>query len=426
AQLEQRSLKSEQETLQRKRRTTTLLVAVVASVLVSLIITLVLLLGHRAKRSRSTSLSWCTADCCLEHSAHLTQSMDTTAQPCQDFYAYVCGKWKPSADESYVSDVAGQMRSRLQRVNAIRLFNGTSKLPSFNRVSATFKSCIERGSGDQTSHVERLKVFMHARGIPWPQDPPDDVHPLDVLLDLDINWAIPVLFRTIFLKGRSNITVVIRSNRLTDAILGEEKLRGYFYEDADALLRITFGSSAIKMLPAVCYYQIEQRYGAASMLSGYITNHFLPRDKKIVSGLLKDLQEHVLAVLQRDRTEGAVEQVRSMRFRIWPSVSLESSLNRAFRDRQRTYFDFWIQTSNSLQSSLSRPLYNDIYGLPGLLDPFVDYSLLGNRLSISMNALSSPLYYRDGTRAINYGGLGWQVARTIFKSIEGMVSFPYL
>ncbi|KAG0429781.1 hypothetical protein HPB47_023303 [Ixodes persulcatus] len=446
-------------------------------------------MGSRAKLFRTDASSWCTADSCLEHAARLTESMDRTVQPCQDFYAYVCGKWKPYADETYISDVAGRMRASLQRANAIILFNGSSRQSSFKKVSATFKSCIERNSEDQASNIKKLKKFMFARGIPWPQDPPKDRHPLDVLLDLDINWSIPVLFKTRLFRNPL-VAVVVRSNSLTDVVLGDEKLREYFEEGSvkkrmsafytiytgetpsvgklqraqgiyvniiqkakiaivdtegfvrtnisdlqgptsaisnstntvaeDQLLEITFGSTATKMLPVVCYYQIEQRYGSAAMLTGYITNRFKTPNQDRVNDLLADLKYHVLAVLQKDQTEEVIHKVRSIRFRLWPSSSLENSLEKAFPSIQHAYIDFWRNTSASAGSSLGLQLYDDLYGLPGFLDPFVEYSPLDNILTISLNALSSPLYYNDSTRAIIYGGLGWQVARAIFKSTDGM------
>ncbi|EEC10074.1 hypothetical protein IscW_ISCW019578 [Ixodes scapularis] len=183
-----------------KKRTTAVIVLVAFSVFVTFAV-LWLSMGSRAKLFRTVALSWCTEDSCLEHAARLTESMDRTVQPCQDFYAYVCGKWKPNADETYISDVAGRMRASLLRANSIILYNGSSRQSSFKKVSATFKSCIERKSEDQASNIKKLKKFMFARGIPWPQDPPEDRHPLDVLLDLDINWGIPVLFKTRLLRN---------------------------------------------------------------------------------------------------------------------------------------------------------------------------------------------------------------------------------
>ncbi|KAM7311227.1 protein neuralized [Ixodes scapularis] len=211
-----------------KKRTTAVIVLVAFSVFVTFAV-LWLSMGSRAKLFRTVALSWCTADSCLEHAARLTESMDRTVQPCQDFYAYVCGKWKPYADETYISDVAGRMRASLLRANSIILYNGSSRQSSFKKVSATFKSCIERKSEDQASNIKKLKKFMFARGIPWPQDPPEDRHPLDVLLDLDINWGIPVLFKT-RLFSNPLVAVVVRSNSLTDVVLGDKKLREYFEE----------------------------------------------------------------------------------------------------------------------------------------------------------------------------------------------------
>ncbi|KAG0444113.1 hypothetical protein HPB47_014157 [Ixodes persulcatus] len=509
---------------------------------------IILLWTLRSKKPQAAVLSWCTADGCLEHAAVLTKSMDRSVQPCEDFYAYVCGNWKHgSLGIINISDAAGIVRARFQQANALMLFNGTSSLASFNRVAATFKSCIKRGNEDLPSNLRKLKSFMKARGIPWPYEAQGDRHPLDVLLDLDINWGLPVLFETRLFKDSPKISVVMRSNRLTDIILGEENLQGFFdkeiirnrmivfrpiyhhgeqnmkmlepvqdtYEyiiktlkiavvnsrgftrmtiDAlqgttsqtnsskntwlgllnkyfrndnhttltgstevvtnnaellkavndltktlqwkhilnvigfwfvefytnvaeDSLLAITFYNSAMKLLPMVCYYQIEQRYGAA-MLTGYVDDRFPKSSQDLVTRLLTNIKQYVISKLGQ-KNSGAADRVRQLNFRLWPSKSLESSLNKAFPNQWSLYIDFWNQTLGTKGRLLGLPEYDDLYDLPGLFDPIVDYMPLGNKLSISLSALSSPFYYREGTMAINYGGLGWQVARTAFRAARG-------
>ncbi|KAG0417572.1 hypothetical protein HPB47_005505, partial [Ixodes persulcatus] len=374
-QLEQRSLKADQET--QKRNKTAVPALVVISCVFLLSVMIILLWTLRSKKPQAAVLSWCTADGCLEHAAVLTKSMDRSVQPCEDFYAYVCGNWKHgSLGIINISDAAGIVRARFQQANALMLFNGTSSLASFNRVAATFKSCIKRGNEDLPSNLRKLKSFMKARGIPWPYEAQGDRHPLDVLLDLDINWGLP-----------------------------------------DSLLAITFYNSAMKLLPMVCYYQIEQRYGAA-MLTGYVDDRFPKSSQDLVTRLLTNIKQYVISKLGQ-KNSGAADRVRQLNFRLWPSKSLESSLNKAFPNQWSLYIDFWNQTLGTKGRLLGLPEYDDLYDLPGLFDPIVDYMPLGNKLSISLSALSSPFYYREGTMAINYGGLGWQVARTAFRAARG-------
>ncbi|CAN7988493.1 unnamed protein product, partial [Ixodes pacificus] len=413
-QLEQRSLKADQET--QKRNKTAMAAIVVISCVFLLSVMIILLRTLSSKKPQAAVLSWCTADGCLEHAALLTKSMDRSVQPCEDFYAYVCGNWKHgSLGIINISDVAGIVRARLQQANALMLFNGTSSLASFNRVAATFKSCIKRGNEDLPSNLRRLKSFMKARGIPWPYEARGDRHPLDVLLDLDINWGLPVLFETRLFKDSPKISVVMRSNRLTDIILGEESLQGFFDKEI-----IRNRISAMKLLPVVCYYQIEQRYGAA-MLTGYVDARFPKSSQDLVTRLLTNIKQYVISRLGQ-KNSGAADSVRQLNFRLWPSESLESSLNKAFPNQWSLYIDFWNQTLGTKGRLLGLPEYDDLYDLPGLFDPIVDYMPLGNKLSISLSALSSPFYYGDGIMAINYGGLGWQVARTAFRAAKGTVS----
>ncbi|KAG0429779.1 hypothetical protein HPB47_023301 [Ixodes persulcatus] len=141
---------------------------------------------------------WCTSDGCLQQAGYLQRSANTSVQPCQDFYSFVCHNWAPnrhSHQVEYIADVPAEMRNHWRLKNAALLFNGSLGPPSFERASAVFKACILRTEKDKTSDLEKFKKIMRDAGIPWPDDPSSEKHPLAVLLDLDANLGAPVWFK---------------------------------------------------------------------------------------------------------------------------------------------------------------------------------------------------------------------------------------
>ena len=57
-------------------------------------IVLAALLGHNLSNEEDECLNACTTATCLEATSFLMQGLDTSVDPCEDFYKYSCGNWE--------------------------------------------------------------------------------------------------------------------------------------------------------------------------------------------------------------------------------------------------------------------------------------------------------------------------------------------
>lgn len=72
---------------------------------------------------------------------------------------------------------------------------GTNTLSATHKAAAMFRSCIDRKGQDVDQSLLVLQDFMKMLRLPWPDDPSLDQEPFDVLLNLAINWQLPLWFQ---------------------------------------------------------------------------------------------------------------------------------------------------------------------------------------------------------------------------------------
>ena len=83
---------------QRKGKQNLLILVLIVFVLffVATTITLAAILGYREndRNSESSSGNTCTSPTCIDAASFLRKAMDTSVNPCEDFYKYSCGNWE--------------------------------------------------------------------------------------------------------------------------------------------------------------------------------------------------------------------------------------------------------------------------------------------------------------------------------------------
>ncbi|XP_075744282.1 endothelin-converting enzyme 2-like [Rhipicephalus microplus] len=145
----------------------------------------------------------CHSKLCLMHFRRFEDSMNRNSSPCEDFYQFTCGSWRPR-----VAGAQTAMRDLLavSQTDAIRFLgvahslNVTpptggilAKVPTplpRNRAERAYHACLSSQYGD----VSLLHQFLANRSLSWPEKPATSANPLDVLLDLDINWNLGLWF----------------------------------------------------------------------------------------------------------------------------------------------------------------------------------------------------------------------------------------
>ncbi|KAL1418845.1 hypothetical protein MTO96_005546 [Rhipicephalus appendiculatus] len=120
----------------------------------------------------------CVSDSCLEHARRLSSSINTSADPCKNFYAFVCGGWKREFPELSV----------LEKMNVDAKQNEIMELNAdmwrVGAASQLYHQCYEPSKVHVDTNIEALLQFMDIVGLVWPVRDVEHspLHPLEVML----------------------------------------------------------------------------------------------------------------------------------------------------------------------------------------------------------------------------------------------------
>lgn len=117
--------------------------------------------------------------------------------PCEDFGHFV---W-PTLHADHVQSWKSHLKLQLAwaKRTAKSLQSSTFTFNATRKAASMFNSCIDSARQDLNKSVTVLKKFMKERRLSWPDAPPSTVEPLDVLLDLAVNWQLPLWFRIVLM-----------------------------------------------------------------------------------------------------------------------------------------------------------------------------------------------------------------------------------
>ncbi|XP_037568197.1 uncharacterized protein LOC119449079 [Dermacentor silvarum] len=159
----------------------------IAALFIAIILGVAFFLQPKSKRQLER---FCTTTGCEEHRRRLENQLDQSVDPCDDFYAYVCGRWEPRKEFHLSrSELSDMFLSWLYKLPAT-LEKGVVQFPVGKKVAAMFERCrTQKGS-----QVGIIKGFMRSRGIVWPESPEEPVPPAKALFDLSFNWNVHLWF----------------------------------------------------------------------------------------------------------------------------------------------------------------------------------------------------------------------------------------
>ncbi|XP_054927388.1 neprilysin-1-like [Dermacentor andersoni] len=170
-----------------KRSTVRLLIA--AAVLVAVVVTCVcvyLLVFRKPQIPRVQ----CKSKPCLDHAERLLASIDTSVDPCHDFYAFTCGLWQSSSPQKSVQDVMNEKATQDE------LKEISTDLWNVGRPSRLYNKCLNPEPSDIAANIVALEEIMANLFLTWPMENPQptDAHPLDVMVELAFKWDINFIF----------------------------------------------------------------------------------------------------------------------------------------------------------------------------------------------------------------------------------------
>ncbi|KAK8781529.1 hypothetical protein V5799_017131 [Amblyomma americanum] len=116
--------------------------------------------------------------------------MDTNVDPCEDFYKFTCGSWKPAGNERSLISRVFESSSNI----AMQEMQSDPKLSVVPTAPQCYQSCISART-DIASELEIFKKFKQDLGLKWPERTQRaDVDPLVLLLNMSINWNFHMFF----------------------------------------------------------------------------------------------------------------------------------------------------------------------------------------------------------------------------------------
>ncbi|XP_075526598.1 uncharacterized protein LOC142558338 [Dermacentor variabilis] len=351
----------------------------------------------------------------------------------------------------------------IESLNALKLGNSRGRI--LDHARAMLQSCLETACDETISqrNARDLRIFLEQRKLSWPGDPQrPDVHPLDVLLDLAINWQMPLWFNVGILT--TSVTLLLADRRLlttTDHFFAkffrEELLDHMSRSVVNAFANViysatpsakdnagtTLNDSAPCPTTAVrtrCELQAEYTY-RLSLAVNHGEHVGMAAQRALLLVIINEALRAAVAVLIRRKnmaseqrhgsTDAAINKLQRVRLDVWPS----DELLRKSRDELElmyssfpepnaasSYLEHLLATRRALRSLLGSPTYRDLTGIGARggrsCDGFFGYDPFENAVSVWPGALREPLFYARATKAVNYGGVGAAFARQLTAAMD--------
>ncbi|KAL1474373.1 hypothetical protein MTO96_038028 [Rhipicephalus appendiculatus] len=190
------------------------LMAILILIVTGIIATIIVL--TREEESAPTK-PYCKTKGCLVHAWRLTDKLNTSLDPCQDFGAYVCSAWSPP--EGYLqhsNSAMDDVRKSWFPVFEQILNEGSKTLRVGHKALIMYATCM----GDSKQYGSNIDVFwkfLNECRLSWPDEPQtNDTSALEVLMTLALKWQVPLFFqvRVQRLAARANWRLLLEPGSL--------------------------------------------------------------------------------------------------------------------------------------------------------------------------------------------------------------------
>ncbi|KAH7941550.1 hypothetical protein HPB49_014859 [Dermacentor silvarum] len=133
---------------------------------------------------------------CLTSGGLLTETLNASADPCQDFKAYVTSRWLPDphSDASEHWKYKWDVKYIWVRMAAKEIRGPHFASPPESIVASSFRACESRSAENARETRAMFKMLLRILSIPWPELPTGNADPFDVHFRLCVRWNIPLWF----------------------------------------------------------------------------------------------------------------------------------------------------------------------------------------------------------------------------------------
>ncbi|KAL3228253.1 hypothetical protein MRX96_048679 [Rhipicephalus microplus] len=164
----------------------------------------------------------CRNDACAAFGEELHAAINWSVNPCEDFHAFVCGGWDDPQRQTATAArmVAAALDQAIEEVKADLARQGSSPQHS-SKAAQFFESCVIADT-QKHQNLEEFADFRQSLGLVWPErNPSDDTHPLDIMVNLAINWEMNFFFDLGVVAMRQSTSLLVSRGRMDD--VWEEK-----------------------------------------------------------------------------------------------------------------------------------------------------------------------------------------------------------
>ncbi|XP_075539579.1 endothelin-converting enzyme 1-like [Dermacentor variabilis] len=195
------------------------------------------------------------------------------------------------------------------------------------------------------------------------------------------------------------------------------------------LLKNRYDQGVILYRPYFCERFVETAYRLL-VISLTSVSRFSIQERAVISANFDNLVATASGLvnatdwLDADNRQLAAVKLSSTRLQLWPPEHFleNEALDRmyaAFPSAELPFAEYWIQSSRRAADMYRTSANIDVlsykvnYALPYLV-----YDAASGTVKVAVGAISPPLYYSDGNKAMFYGGLGFSMAVNLVASID--------
>ncbi|KAK8778074.1 hypothetical protein V5799_020575 [Amblyomma americanum] len=183
--------------------------------------------------------------------------------------------------------------------------------------------------------------------------------------------------------------------------------------------------------PIFCAFRVELSFKMLIFALDFVS-HLTEEDQLIVNEGFSSLISATLAMvnnsawLDEESRELAANKLASIQTLLWPAprwLSNEAldALYSAHPSKEETFGDFWIKAHFAAAKQNRTYDFEAAHGLPkNIGPPDFEYDYVLNNIEVPIGIVNRPLYYRRGTKAMFYGGLGFEMALEIVCALDKM------